>query len=80
LLDPEQNPKNLYLIESKIGIADCYFFKKDWEQAIPAYQDAISFIETHPQRTDYIDSIPYSIFQMGEAYYRKYAGIPSAFS
>ncbi|HIE28750.1 TPA: tetratricopeptide repeat protein [Candidatus Poribacteria bacterium] len=65
LLDPEQNPEGLHLLEAKIGIADSNFKLQNWTEAIPAYQ---RLINEHPDETAYI---PYSTFQIGEAYYQQ---------
>ena len=65
LLDSEQNPEGLHLLEAKVGIADSYFKLQNWAEAIPAYQ---RIINEHPDETAYI---PYSTFQVGEAYYQQ---------
>jgi len=65
LLDPEQNPENLHLLEAKMGISDSYFKLQNWAEAIPWYQ---RLVNEHPEETAYI---PYSSFQVGEAYYQQ---------
>jgi tetratricopeptide (TPR) repeat protein len=65
LLDPEQNPENLHLLEAKVGISDSYFKLKNWTETITWYQ---RLINDHPNETAYI---PYSTFQVGEAYYQQ---------
>jgi len=65
LLDPEQNPEGLHLLEAKLGISDSNYRLQNWAEAIPAYQKVVN---EHPDETAYV---PYCTFQVGEAYYQQ---------
>ena len=60
----EEYPESRFIPDAKLGIADSYFKLENWAEAAPAYERVIN---EHADRTDYI---PYSTYQVGEAYYR----------
>ena len=60
----EKYPDSDFVAQAKLGIADSYFRLEDWSEAIEAYKRLIS---EHPEA---IDFVPYSSYQVGEAYYK----------
>ena len=60
----EKYPDSDFIAEAKLGIADSYFRLEDWSKAIEAYERLIS------EHTEAIDFVPYSSYQVGEAYYK----------
>ena len=60
----EKYPDSDFIAEAKLGIADSYFRLEDWSKAIEAYERVIS------EHTEVIDFVPYSSYQVGEAYYK----------
>lgn len=60
----EKYPDSDFVAEAKLGIADSYFRLEDWSKAIEAYKRLIS------EHAEAIDFVPYSSYQVGEAYYK----------
>lgn len=60
----EKYPDSDFIAKAKLGIADSYFRLEDWTKATEAYERVIS------EHTEAIDFVPYSSYQVGEAYYK----------
>lgn len=60
----EEYPESDFIAEAKLGIADSHFRLQRWNEATVAYQRVIN---EHEEETDFI---PYSSYQIGEAYYK----------
>ena len=60
----EKYPDSDFVAEAKLGIADSHFRLEDWNKAIEAYKHLIS------EHAEAIDFVPYSSYQVGEAYYK----------
>ena len=60
----EEYPESEFIAEAKLGVADSNFKLQSWSEAAAAY---IRVIDEHPDQTDFI---PYSTYQIGEAYYK----------
>ena len=60
----EKYPDSNFIAEAKLGIADSYFRLEDWSKAIEAYERVIS------EHAEAVDFVPYSSYQVGEAYYK----------
>ena len=55
-------PFSVFVAKAELGIADSYFRKRRWEEAIPAYED---FILRHPTN----DQVPHAVYNLGMCYY-----------
>lgn len=68
----ELYPRSLYVSDAKLGIAGSYFQLERWNQAIAAYRDIIEYQEVENRRNGAIeqDRIPYSSYQVAEAYFK----------
>ena len=60
----EEYPESDFIAEAKLGIADSHFRLQRWNEATVAYERVIN---EHEEETDFI---PYSSYQIGEAYYK----------
>ena len=65
-------PESNFVAEAKLGIADSYFRLENWNKAIGAYERVIY------EHTELIDFVPYSSYQIGEAYYKLSVGQKNA--
>jgi len=57
-------PESPEALRAETKIADCYFFRAEYEEAVAIYEE---FRKLHP----YHDDIPYIRFQIGEAYFKQ---------
>jgi outer membrane protein assembly factor BamD len=57
-------PFSVYVSKAELGIADAYFNKKRYDEAIPSYKD---FLERHPTN----EQVPHVIYHLGMCYYEK---------
>ncbi|MEW5851185.1 MAG: outer membrane protein assembly factor BamD [Myxococcota bacterium] len=57
-------PHSKYAIMAELRLADAYFGKEKWLDAIDAYK---SFVRLHPTH----DAVPYATFQIAKSYYRQ---------
>lgn len=57
-------PFSVYVSKAELGIADSYFHKHRWDEAIPAYVD---FLDRHPTNPQ----VPHVIHNLGMCYYNK---------
>ena len=60
----EEYPESDFIAEAKLGIADSQYRLQRWSEATVAYERVIN---EHEEETDFI---PYSSYQIGEAYYQ----------
>ena len=60
----KEYPGSTFIAEAKLGIADSYFRLGNWNKAIGAYERIIY------EHIEAIDFVPYSSYQIGEAYYK----------
>lgn len=63
----EQFPKSRYLGQTQLYIGEIHLAKKEYEEAIAAYQNFITFYPTHPE-------VAKAQYQLGVCYYKQ---IPS---
>jgi len=59
----DRYPFSPYATIAELRLADCKFFKEEYEEAIPLYEE---FERLHPTHS----YMPYAIFQEGTCYYR----------
>lgn len=57
-------PFSVFVSKAELGIADGYYNKKRWDEAIPAYED---YLSRHPTS----DQVPHVIYHLGMCYYKK---------
>lgn len=60
----ERYPYSRYAILAELKLADAYFQREEYPQAIAAYED---FSRLHPKN----EAIPYVLYQIGESHYRQ---------
>ena len=58
----ERYPYSRYAILAELKVADAHFYRKEYPEAIDAYQD---FVQLHPKN----EAIPYVKYQIGLCYY-----------
>jgi outer membrane protein assembly factor BamD len=57
-------PFSVYVSKAELGIADSYFAKHRYEEAIPAYED---YLNRHPTS----EQVPHVIYHLGMCYYER---------
>ena len=57
-------PFSVYVSKAELGIADGYFEKHRYDEAIPAYED---YLNRHPTH----EKVPHVIYYLGMCYYEK---------
>ncbi|UCG21227.1 MAG: outer membrane protein assembly factor BamD [Deltaproteobacteria bacterium] len=60
----ERYPYSRYAILAELKVADAHFHRKEYPEAIAAYED---FVELHPKN----EAIPYVKYQIGVCYYEQ---------
>jgi outer membrane protein assembly factor BamD len=60
----ERYPYSRYAILAELKVADAHFHRKEYPEAISAYED---FIQLHPKN----EAIPYVKYQIGNSYYEQ---------
>lgn len=60
----ERYPYSRYAILAELKVADAHFFRKEYPEAISAYED---FVQLHPKN----EAIPYVLYQVGASYYEQ---------
>jgi outer membrane protein assembly factor BamD len=60
----ERYPYSRYAILAELKLADAYFYREEYPDAISAYE---SFARLHPKN----EAMPYVLYQTGESYYRQ---------
>ena len=60
----ERYPYSRYAILAELKVADAHFYRKEYPEAIGAYED---FVQLHPKN----EAIPYVKYQIGVCYYEQ---------
>ena len=60
----ERYPYSRYAILAELKVADAHFHRKEYPEAVAAYED---FIQLHPKN----EAIPYVLYQIGACYYEQ---------
>ena len=60
----ERYPYSRYAILAELKVADAHFYRKEYPEAVAAYED---FIQLHPKN----EVIPYVLYQIGACYYEQ---------
>ena len=64
----ERYPYSRYAILAELKVADAHFYRKEYPEAIGAYED---FVQLHPKN----EAIPYVKYQIGVCYYEQMLSI-----
>ena len=64
----DQYPFSTYVLLAELKIADAYYNRKEYAEAIFAYED---FIKLHPRN----EAVTYALFQVGMCYYKQMRSI-----
>jgi len=64
----ERYPYSRYAILAELKVADAHFYRKEYPEAIGAYED---FVQLHPKN----EAIPYVKYQIGVCYYEQVLSI-----
>ena len=64
----ERYPYSRYAILAELKVADAHFYRKEYPEAIGAYED---FVQLHPKN----EAIPYVKYQIGICYYEQMLSI-----
>lgn len=60
----ERYPYSRYAILAELKVGDAHFYRKEYPEAVAAYED---FIHLHPKN----EAIPYVLYQIGASYYEQ---------